>query len=93
MYSKEMVLNNCYQELSDVLMDVLKYEFIGLDIECNVIHILNKMIDDCQLMIDNVDDYEWSDIMKVKQSYYQIVRLVNVLLINQYDKILAHKNR
>ena len=92
MYSKETVLNNCYQELSDVLMDVLKYEFIGFDIECNVIHILNKMIDDCQLMIDNVDNYEWSDIMKVKQSYYQIVRLVNVLLINQYDKILSHKN-
>ena len=91
MYSKETVLNNCYQELSDVLMDVLKYEFIGLDIECNVIHILNKMIDDCQLMIDNADNYEWSDIMKVKQSYYQIVRLVNVLLINQYDKILVHK--
>ena len=92
MFSKEMVLNNCYQELNDVLMDVLKYEFIGLDIECNVIHILNKMLDDCQLMIDNVDNYEWSDIMKVKQSYYQIVRLVNVLLINQYDKILSHKN-
>ena len=93
MYSKETVLNNCYQELSDVLMDVLKYEFIGFDIECNVIHILNKMIDDCLLMIDNVDSYEWSDIMKVKQSYYQIVRLVNVLLINQYDKILSHKNK
>ena len=92
MYSKETVLNNCYQELSDVLMDVLKYEFIGFDIECNVIHILNKMIDDCQSMIDNVDSYEWSDIMKVKQSYYQIVRLVNVLLINQYDKILVHKH-
>ena len=91
MFSKEIVLNNCYQELSDVLMDVLKYEFIGLDIECSVIHILNKMIDDCQLMIDNADNYEWSDIMKVKQSYYQIVRLVNVLLINQYDKILVHK--
>ena len=92
MYSKEMVLSKCYQELSDVLMDVLKYEFIGVDSECNVIHILNKMIDDCQLMIDNVDDYEWSDIMKVNQSYYQIVRLVNVLLINQYDKIFSHKH-
>ena len=91
MFSKETVLNNCYQELSDVLMDVLKYEFIGVDIECSVIHILNKMIDDCQLMIDNVDSYEWSDIMKVNQSYHQIVRLVNVLLINQYDKILVHK--
>ena len=93
MYSKEMVLNKCYQELSDVLMDVLKYEFIGIDIECSVIHILNKMIDDCQYMIDNINDYEWSDIMKVKTSYYQAVRLVNVLLINQYGKIITHKNR
>ena len=92
MFSKETVLNKCYQELSDVLMDVLKYEFAGLDIECSVIHILNKMIDDCQLMIDNVDSYEWSDIMKVNQSYYQTVRLVNVLLINQYDKIFSHKH-
>ena len=91
MFSKETVLNNCYQELSDVLMDVLKYEFIGADIECSVIHILNKMIDDCQLMIDNIDDYEWSDVMKVNQSYHQIIRLVNVLLINQYDKIFIHK--
>ena len=93
MYSKEMVLNKCYQELSDVLMDVLKYEFIGVDIECTIIHILNKMIDDCQEMIDNVDNYEWSDVMKVKSTYYQIIRLINVLLINQYDKILEHKNR
>ena len=93
MYSKEMILNNCYQELSDVLMDVLKYEFIGIDIECTIIHILNKMIDDCQEMIDNVDNYEWSDVMKVKSTYYQIIRLINVLLINQYDKILEHKNR
>ena len=93
MYSKEMVLDNCYQELSDVLMDVLKYEFIGVDIECTIIHILNKMIDDCQEMIDNVDNYEWSDVMKVKSTYYQIIRLINVLLINQYDKILEHKNR
>ena len=92
MYSKEMVLNNCYQELSDVLMDVLKYEFIGLDIECNVIHILNKMLDDCQEMIDNIDRYEWSDVMKVKSTYYQIIRLVNVLLINQYDKIFTHNH-
>ena len=92
MFSKETVLNNCYQELSDVLMDVLKYEFIGADIECSVIHILNKMIDDCQLMIDNIDDYEWSDVMKVNQSYHQIIRLVNVLLINQYDKIFIHKD-
>ena len=91
MYSKETVLNNCYQELSDVLMDVLKYEFIGFDIECNVIHILNKMIDDCQLMIDNIDKFEWSDVMKVRQTNYAAIRLINTLLINQYDKILVHK--
>ena len=92
MYSKEMVLNNCYQEMSDVLMDVLKYEFIGMNIECNIIHLLNNMLENCQEMIDNVDDYEWSDVMKVKQTYYQTTRLVNVLLINQYDKIFIHKN-
>ena len=91
-YSKEMVLNNCYQELSDVLMDVLKYEFIGMNIECNIIHLLNNMLENCQEMIDNIDDYEWSDVMKVKQTYYQATRLVNVLLINQYDKIFIHKN-
>ena len=93
MYSKEMVLNNCYQELSDALLDVLKYEFIGVDIENSTIQLLTKMIDDCQEMIDNINDYEWSDIMKVKSSYYQIIRLVNFLLINQYDKILVHKNK
>ena len=93
MYSKEMVLNNCYQELSDVLMDVLKYEFVGVDIHYEVIEILQSMLQHCQEMIDNIDDYEWSDVMKVKQTYYQVTRMVNVLLINQYDKIFTHKNR
>ena len=93
MYSKEMVLNNCYQEMSDVLMDVLKYEFIGLNIECNIIHLLNNMLENCQEMIDNIDDYEWSDVMKVKQTYYQVTRMINVLLINQYDKIFIHKTK
>ena len=93
MYSKEMVLNNCYQELSDVLMDVLKYEFVGVDIHYEVIEILQSMLQHCQEMIDNIDDYEWSDVMKVKQTYYQVTRMVNVLLINQYDKIFIHKTK
>ena len=93
MYSKEMVLNNCYQELSDVLMDVLKYEFVGVDIHYEVIEILQSMLQHCQEMIDNIDDYEWSDVMKVKQTYYQVTRMVNVLLINQYDKIFVHKTK
>ena len=42
-------------------------------------------------MIDNIDDYEWSDVMKVRQSNYTAVRLINTLLINQYDKIFSHK--
>ena len=92
MYSKEMVLNNCYQEMSDVLMDVLKYEFIGLNIECNIIHLLNNMLENCQEMIDNIDDYEWSDVMKVRQTNYTAIRLINTLLINQYDKIFSHKH-
>ena len=91
MFSKETVLNNCYQEMSDVLMDLLKYEFVGVDIQYEVIELLQTMINHCQEMIDNIDEYEWSDIMKVNQTYYQVTRMVNVLLINQYDKILVHK--
>ena len=91
MYSKEMVLNNCYQEMSDVLMDLLKYEFVGVDIQYEVIELLQSMINHCQEMIDNIDDYEWTDVMKVKQTYYQLTRMFNVLLINQYDKIFIHK--
>lgn len=93
MYSKEMVLNGCYQELSDVLLDLLKYEFVGVDIRYEVIEILNTMLSHCQEMIDNIDDYEWSDVMKVRQTYYQTTRLVNALLINQYDKIFIHKSK
>ena len=91
MFSKETVLNNCYQEMTDVLMDLLKYEFVGVDIQYEVIEILQTMINHCQEMIDNIDEYEWSDIMKVNQTYYQVTRMVNVLLINQYDKIFIHK--
>ena len=93
MFSKELVLNNCYQEMSDVLMDLLKYEFVGVDIQYEVIEILQTMINHCQEMIDNIDEYEWSDIMKVNQTYYQVTRMVNVLLINQYDKIFIHKTK
>ena len=93
MFSKETVLNNCYQEMSDVLMDLLKYEFVGVDIQYEVIEILQTMINHCQEMIDNIDEYEWSDIMKVNQTYYQVTRMVNVLLINQYDKIFIHKTK
>ena len=93
MFSKETVLNNCYQEMTDVLMDLLKYEFVGVDIQYEVIEILQTMINHCQEMIDHIDDYEWSDVMKVKQTYYQVTRMVNVLLINQYDKIFIHKTK
>ena len=93
MYSKEMVLSNCYQEMSDALLDLLKYEFVGVDIENTTIQLLTKMIDDCQHMIDHIEDYEWSDVMKVRQTNYTVIRMINTLLINQYDKILTHKNR
>ena len=93
MFSKETVLNNCYQEMTDVLMDLLKYEFVGVDIQYEVIEILQTMINHCQEMIDNIDEYEWSDVMKVNQTYYQVTRMVNVLLINQYDKIFIHKTK
>ena len=92
MYSKEMVLNGCYQELSDVLMDLLKYEFIGVVEDCSIISLVNKMLENTQLMIDNIDDFEWSDVMKVRQTNYSVIRMVNTLLINQYDKIFIHKS-
>ena len=91
MYSKEMALNNSYQELSDCLMDLLKYEFVGLEFDCSVISIINNMLDNTQYMIDHMDNFEWSDVMKVRQTNYTAIRMINTLLINQYDKIFSHK--
>ena len=91
MYSKELVLNNCYQELNDCLMDLLKYEMVGIILDDCTIGLVNKMLENTQLMIDNIDKFEWSDVMKVRQSNYAAIRLINTLLINQYDKILVHK--
>ena len=93
MWSKEQVLGNSYQELSDCLMDLLKYEFVGLEFDCSVISIINNMLDNTQYMLDHIDDFEWSDVMKVRQSNYTAIRLINTLLINQYDKIFIHKNK
>ena len=91
MWSKEQVLAGSYQELSDCLMDLLKYEMIGIVIEDCTIGLVNKMLENTQLMIDNIDMFEWSDVMKVRQSNYTAIRLINTLLINQYDKIFTHK--
>ena len=91
MFSKETVLNDSYQELSDCLMDLLKYEMIGIVIEDCTIGLVNKMLENTQMMIDNIDKFEWSDVMKVRQSNYTAIRLINTLLINQYDKIFTHK--
>ena len=93
MWSKEQVLGNSYQELSDCLMDLLKYEFVGLEFDCSVISIINKILDNTQYMLDHMVDFEWSDVMKVRQSHYTAIRLINTLLINQYDKIFIHKNK
>ena len=93
MWSKEQMLGNSYQELSDCLMDLLKYEFVGLEFDCSVISIINNMLDNTQYMLDHIDVFEWSDVMKVRQSNYTAIRLVNTLLINQYDKIFIHKNK
>nr|DAT73393.1 MAG TPA: hypothetical protein [Caudoviricetes sp.] len=91
MWDKTYVLNNSFQELSDCLMDLLKYEFVGITFECNIISMINKMLDNTQFMIDHIDDFEWSDVMKVRQSNATAIRLINTLLINQYDKIFTHK--
>ena len=91
MWSKEQVLAGSYQELSDCLMDLLKYEMVGIILDDCTIGLINKMLDNTQLMIDNIDAFEWSDVMKVRQSNYTAIRMINTLLINQYDKIFTHK--
>ena len=91
MWSKEQVLGTSYQELNDCLMDLLKYEMIGIVLDECTIGLVNKMLDNTQMMIDNIDKFEWSDVMKVRQSNYTAIRLINTLLINQYDKIFSHK--
>ena len=93
MYSKETVLNNTYQELSDCLTDLLKYEMVGIILDDCTISLVNKMLENTQFMLDHINDFEWSDVMKVRQSNYTAIRLINTLLINQYDKIFSHKNK
>ena len=90
MYSKETVLNGSYQELSECLMDLLKYQMVGIELDDYMIFLADKMLENTQLMIDNIDEFEWSDVMKVRQSNYMAIRLINTLLINQYDKIFTH---
>ena len=92
MYDKLTVLNNSHQELSDCLQDLLKYEMIGIVLDDCTIGLVAKMVDNTQFMIDNIDKFEWSDVMKVRQSNYTAIRLINTLLINQYDKIFTHKH-
>lgn len=91
MWDKLSVLNNSYQELSDCLQDLLKYEMVGVVLDDSTIGLVSKMVDNTQFMIDHIDDFEWSDVMKVRQSNYTAIRLINTLLINQYDKIFSHK--
>ena len=91
MWDKLSVLNNSYQELSDCLLDLCKYEMIGVALGEHTIGMVKQMVDNTQLMIDHIDDFEWSDVMKVRQSNYTAIRLINTLLINQYDKIFSHK--
>ena len=93
MWSKEQVLDGSYQELSDCLMDLLKYEMVGIILDDCTIGLVNKMLENTQLMIDNIDKFEWSDVMKVRQTNYTVIRMINTVLINQYDKILSHKQR
>ena len=91
MYSKETVLINSYQELNDCLMDLLKYEMAGIILDDCTIGLVNKMLENTLIMIDCIDKFEWSDVMIVRQSNYAAIRLINTLLINQYDKIFSHK--
>ena len=91
MYSKETVLNDSYQELSDCLLDLCKYEMIGVQLEGHIFALVTNMVDNTQYMIDHINDFEWSDVMKVRQTNYTVIRMINTVLINQYDKIVSHK--
>ena len=91
MYSKETVLNDSYQELSDCLLDLCKYEMVGVQLEEHIFSLVTNMVNNTQYMIDNIDKFEWSDVMKVRQTNYTVIRMINTILINQYDKILVHK--
>ena len=91
MYSKETVLNDSYQELSDCLLDLCKYEMVGVQLEQHIFALVTNMVNNTQYMIDNIDKFEWSDVMKVRQTNYTVIRMINTVLINQYDKILVHK--
>ena len=92
MYSKEKVLNDSFQELTDCLMDLCKYEMIGVHLEENIFSIVNHMVVNTQYMINHINDFEWSDVMKARQTNYTVIRMINTLLINQYDKIFSHKH-
>lgn len=92
MCNKEQILNDSYLELCDCLLDLLRYEFIGVDLGDYAIPMVNHLLENTQEMIDNTDDYEWSDVMKVRQSNYTVIRMINTLLINQYDKIFTHNH-
>ena len=91
MYSKETVLNDSYHEFSDCLLDLCKFEMIGVYLEEHIFALVTNMVNNTQYMNDNIDKFEWSDVMKVRQSNYTAIRMINTLLINQYDKIFTHK--
>ena len=73
MYSKETVLNDSYQELSDCLLDLCKYEMIGVHLEEHIFALVTNMVDNTQYMIDHINEFEWSDVMKVRQSNFIIL--------------------
>ena len=61
-------------------------------LEEHIFALVTNMIDNTQHMIDHINDFEWSDVMKVRQTNYTVIRMINTVLINQYDKIFSHKH-
>ena len=64
---------------------------IGVQLEEHIFALVTNMVNNTQYMIDHINDFEWSDVMKVRQTNYTVIRMINTVLINQYDKILVHK--
>ena len=54
MYSKESVLNDSYQELSDCLLDLCKYEMIGVQLGEHIFALVTNMVNHILGIINHV---------------------------------------
>lgn len=92
MYTKENLLNDLISECYETQWNLLKYEFVGVQFDANILTLHLEMTKKLENMLDNVEGIEWSDVMKARQTIYTCNRFITTFLINQYDKI-GSKNK